>query len=320
MSIFACPFCHYSLNLINSKNKKILKCTKIDCNLNNKVFNFIDNIPVIVPFNEEKCLLDKNKLFKKNLGTDKRILNKQLLRIQKIIKFIFQGTNVKSLNNFSYLSKKLNPKSKVLIIGGGSKGDGMNKFYRHCKKNNISIDSIDIYLSKNITAIADAHYLPYKNSQFDIVIIQAVLEHVLDPKKVVDESLRVLKKFGLIYAETPFMQSVHEGAYDFSRFSHSGHRWLFKEFKEIKSGYNQGAFTAFLFIGSYAISGLTRSKILGLIIRLIFTRIAKFFDSITSKSHNIDVACGNYFLGQKINSYKKKSAKWIIKYYSGSQL
>mgnify|MGYP001234042046 CR=1 FL=1 len=40
---------------------------------------------------------------------------------------------------------------------------------------NIKIESIDVYMSENINAVADAHYLPYKDEAFDIVIIQAVL-------------------------------------------------------------------------------------------------------------------------------------------------
>jgi hypothetical protein len=32
------------------------------------------------------------------------------------------------------------------------------------------------------------------------------------------------------------MQQVHERAYDFSRFTQSGHRWLFKRFSEINAG------------------------------------------------------------------------------------
>src|SRR5207237_664581 len=31
----------------------------------------------------------------------------------------------------------------------------------------------------------------------------------------------------LVLGDTPFMQQVHEGAYDFTRFALSGHRWLF---------------------------------------------------------------------------------------------
>ena len=37
------------------------------------------------------------------------------------------------------------------------------------------------------------------------------------------------------------MQQVHERAYDFSRFTQSGHRWLFKRFSEINAGPIGGA-------------------------------------------------------------------------------
>ena len=70
----------------------------------------------------------------------------------------------------------------------------------------------------------------------DAVVVQAVLEHVLDPQVVVDEINRVLKPGGLVYAETPFMQQVHAGRYDFSRYSDAGHRWLFRQFEEVDRG------------------------------------------------------------------------------------
>jgi len=58
------------------------------------------------------------------------------------------------------------------------------------------------------------------------MLVQAGLEHVRDLWQVVAEIHRVLKDDGLVYAETPFMQQVHEGPYDFTRFTESGHRYL----------------------------------------------------------------------------------------------
>ena len=37
------------------------------------------------------------------------------------------------------------------------------------------------------------------------------------------------------------MQQLHEGAYDFNRYTVLGHRYLFKNFKEISVGGNKGA-------------------------------------------------------------------------------
>ena len=61
-------------------------------------------------------------------------------------------------------------------------------------------------------------------------------EHVVDPYRCVDEIHRVLTSNGLIYAETPFIQQVHAGRYDFTRFTQLGHRRLFRRFEEIETG------------------------------------------------------------------------------------
>ena len=55
----------------------------------------------------------------------------------------------------------------------------------------------------------------------------------MDPNKVAAEIFRVLSSDGIVYAETPFLQESHEEPYDFTRFTELGHRWLFRNFKEI---------------------------------------------------------------------------------------
>lgn len=44
--------------------------------------------------------------------------------------------------------------------------------------------------------VADAHKLPFKNRTFDLIICTETLEHVIDPKKVLSEMIRVLEKDG----------------------------------------------------------------------------------------------------------------------------
>src|SRR5690606_38382329 len=118
----------------------------------------------------------------------------------------------------------------------------------------------DVYSSPEVDFIADGHEIPIRSGSVDAVIVQAVLEHVLDPQKVVDEIHRVLKPQGLVYAETPFMQQVHEGPYDFTRFTESGHRWLFRRFARIDSGALRGPGTALLWSVRYAITATLGNK------------------------------------------------------------
>jgi len=201
---------------------------------------------------------------------------------------------------------------KILIVGGGEIGSGLSILYS-CLKDNII--AFDIYESQNVDFVADAHFIPIQGDYFDLVIIQAVLEHVLDPKQVVAEISRVLKNDGIVYAETPFMQQVHEGPFDFTRFSESGHRFLFNNFKQISSGYTSGVGTSLVWALDFFFSGLFRSRYVGKIARIVFFWL-RLFDNIVPDTFNIDGACGVYFMGKKAEV--NQSGCEIIEYYQGN--
>ncbi len=326
MIINVCPACKNAL-LLDFKDSSKIYCTNNKCSYSKNPFESINGTPILIPFEKEYCILQndlKNKSENKNFGSKKRTNKKyQLLRTQtlKHLKRLFIGENKFSNENYQYLKKNLLKEQKVLVIGGGTQGDGSKSFYDRCKNLNISLEIIDIYKSNECTIIADAHYLPYKDKCFDFVIIQAVLEHVAFPYIVVDEIKRVLKNGGIVYSEMPFMQNVHEGPYDFTRYSHSGHRLLFREFDEIKSGVHQGAFSSLLFISSNTISSFTRIKFLGPILRLLFSRISRFMDSLMDNKDNVDIACGTFLICSKRNSKNEKvNNKWITEFYRGNQI
>ena len=78
--------------------------------------------------------------------------------------------------------------------------------------------------------------------------------------KALNEIYRVLNKKGIVYAETPFMQQVHEGAYDFARFTVLGHRYLFKDFEMIEIGGNKGPEFVLAWAVRYFFWALIRNK------------------------------------------------------------
>ncbi|MDD1783632.1 class I SAM-dependent methyltransferase [Enterovibrio sp. ZSDZ35] len=202
---------------------------------------------------------------------------------------------------------------RVLIVGGGTIGEGMEPFYTDSR---IELISFDIYPSPNVQFVADAHCIPLKEDSFDAVIVQAVLEHVFYPDRVVEEVHRVLKDDGFVYAETPFLQQVHEGAYDFTRYTESGHRLLFRHFRLIKSGACSGAGTQLLWALEGFFTGLFRSKYLGKLVKVLFFWIM-LFDYLIPDSYNIDSANGVYFLGSKSSS--TVSELDIVQHYNGAQ-
>lgn len=219
------------------------------------------------------------------------------------------ATNVLHLRTM--LADKAKP--RVLVIGGGTVGQGLQTLYQDP---NIEVISFDIYGSQSVQFIADAHQIPLLDGSCDAVVIQAVLEHVIDPHRVVQEIGRVLAPQGLVYAETPFLQHVHEGAYDFTRFTESGHRHLFRQFDVVRSGSTAGAGTQLLWAIDYFVRGLTRSRALGKCMKILFFWLIHL-DRFIPEPHNSDAASGVFFMGRKSN--QAASPKDIIRFYRGAQ-
>ncbi len=197
----------------------------------------------------------------------------------------------------------------VLVIGGGERGSGTEALYAQARAGLIGSD---IYVSPNVTIVADGHQLPLDDQCVDAVWIQAVLEHVLDPSEVVAEIYRVLKPRGLVYADTPFMQQVHEGANDFTRFTLSGHRWLFKTFDLVDAGYAGGPGTALNWSIRYFVRALTGSERIGVLAGLAFFWL-RFFDRRAPGRQAADAASGVYFYGRR--SERTVTPKEMIAFY-----
>ena len=72
---------------------------------------------------------------------------------------------------------------------------------------------------KNVKVLkAKNETLDFKDSTFDIVILFDVIEHVKNPKKMLSECMRVLKKGGILYSEfTPYYSLTGHHLYDISK-------------------------------------------------------------------------------------------------------
>ena len=80
----------------------------------------------------------------------------------------------------------------------------------------------------------DVHDLKFPDHSFDVVVCVAVLEHVPWPQKAVDELHRVLRPGGVIWAELPWVQPLHEMPKDYWRATPDGLRVWMSAFKEIR--------------------------------------------------------------------------------------
>lgn len=224
--LLACPACRTAVSLADDR----LVCANPDCR---RVFPVVDGVPVLIN--------DDNSLFRVEDFTTHRdtfFETKPKSLPEKIILALTPGisANIKGKANYARFVELLLKQSKaprVLVLGGSIQGQGMEPLLS-CPE--IEIVDTDVAFGPRTGIVCDAHDIPFADGSFDGVVAQAVLEHVADPFRCVDEIHRVLKDDALVYAETPFMQQMHGAPYDFTRFTIQGYRRLFRRFAEIDCG------------------------------------------------------------------------------------
>jgi len=195
------------------------------------------------------------------------------------------------------------PASRVLVVGGGGQRESLDEQLHASSVLDVVYSDIDV--NADVDLFCDAHDLPFFDSVFDAVITTAVLEHVLYPERAASEIHRVLKLGGILYSELPFMQQVHEGAYDFTRYTLSGHRRLFNGFSEIESGLVAGPGTALIWAIENLVLAFSKrrwSRSAGkAAVRLMFFWIKYLDRFLVKRPQAMDGASCTYFLGGKID-------------------
>ena len=208
------------------------------------------------------------------------------------------------------------PQTRILVIGCGNQHD---QLARHFSVGSIFV-FCDVDKGADADIFCDSHDLPFADGSFDGVISTAVLEHVTHPDRVIDEVHRVLVAGGFLYSEIPFLQGVHEGAYDFTRFTLSGHRRLCEKFSEIEAGMVAGPGTALVWalVAFFAALPPNRrlSQLFGISAQFAFFWL-KYADFLIKRDNkSLDAASCTYFYGSR--SEKAVSADQIIARYGAS--
>lgn len=118
---------------------------------------------------------------------------------------------------------------------------------------------------------ADAQSLPFKDNEFDIVIMDAVLEHIPDVGKAFSEASRVLKSGGIFIGYVAFMECFHEISYSHLSFKAMEYYSEINKMKLEKiSGGSAFGIDYHLSVLFYPIPFKFMRKVIALLIRLIF--------------------------------------------------
>ncbi len=282
-----CPEC-------GSENKlEYKRSNSITCQQCKTKYPVIDGVPVL--FSKESAKLfspqfqsaSGQKMVEEYSG--KTTLVK---RIKNLFTIPHLGFDILDRKKFhSIVTHKENPNYIILNIGGGPKREDKNVL-------NLNIDTFP-----NVEIVGDAHNLPFKSNSLDGVMIIAVLEHLHNPSKAVEEIYRVLKKGGYVYAETPFLQHFHGYPNHYQNFTLVGHDYLFRNFKKIESGPNTGPFSTVAILTLNIYEDLFSNKFVRKIMMIIVSTLLfpfKYLDILSKKNKSVyKLTNGVYFLGQK---------------------
>ena len=168
-----CPGCLDKLVEIEN----FLSCQNTSCR---KRFPIVNGIPILI--NEEMSVFNIQDFFDQKETTFK-VSGKLDSIAKKIIPSI--SNNIKAKANYKKLLTLIlgqTPQPKVLVIGGSILGEGIEDLITEPK---INLVESDVTFGPRTQIIFDAHDIPFPNEFFDCVIIQAVLEHVIDPQRCV---------------------------------------------------------------------------------------------------------------------------------------
>ena len=293
-ALLRCPCCKGPL--VSEPAAGLYRCASTACGAQ---FPLVNGIPILINeansvFSIADFVRQQNTFFNLRPSRAAQVYDRITPQI---------GRNYRAADNYRRLVQLLSaagPAPRVLILGGSVAGQGMEPLLA---TPGIDLVESDVSFGPRTNLICDGHDIPLADGSVDAVVVQAVLEHVVDPHAVAAEIHRVLKPDGLVYAETPFMQQMHGGRYDFERFSFWGHRRLFRQFSEVDSGIACGPGMALAWSYTYFLRSFARSRRSRHVLHFIGSLTSfwlLFFDRfLINRQAAVAAASGYYFLGRK---------------------
>ncbi|MFH0800860.1 MAG: class I SAM-dependent methyltransferase [bacterium] len=206
---------------------------------------------------------------------------------------------------FSPVYGSLRPVKKILEQFGKEKiilnlGSGPN-YYMGRK----DLVNIDIFAFQEVDIVADAHDLPIAKNSVDLIINTAMLEHVEEPGKIVDEMYRVTRPGGYVLCYVPFIVPFHPAPSDFFRWTSGGARKLFSRFSDVTIHVGGGPTSGMLWVFQEWLSTLlsfgsrTLHDLLFLLLMLLTFPI-KFLDIVLAWFPTAEnIASGFYITARK---------------------
>lgn len=109
------------------------------------------------------------------------------------------------------------PKSALVLDLGGNRIGKRGLF--DIEAYGLRVVYANLSAAKRPNVQADGAGLPFPAGRFDAVICSELLEHVPDPRPVLEEIRRILRNDGTVLICVPFLNRIHGDPYDYARFT-----------------------------------------------------------------------------------------------------
>jgi len=97
------------------------------------------------------------------------------------------------------------------------------------------LEGIEYEVAPNAPAVDVQNLSQYPSDEFDLVILDEILEHVPRPWVAVEEVRRILKPGGCLITSSPFMIAEHRMPKDYWRFTKDGVRVLLSNYSTVEA-------------------------------------------------------------------------------------
>ena len=125
---------------------------------------------------------------------------------------------------FSNIVEFIPPNAKVLDVG--CLNGNLYNFIKEKRRNINSFTGIDLSeklielaatrFPEQVWKVTDCHSLPFEDNSFDVVTALEIIEHIEEPKKLIQEMMRVTRPNGSVIITTPNNNFVKDAAHIWS--------------------------------------------------------------------------------------------------------
>ena len=187
----------------------------------------------------------------------------------------------------------------ILDIGSGVRRGVGARIWRNNASLNCKVVTLDIVEGESVDIVADATAIPPGIGSFDVVIMQAVPEHVANQQALFSEAKRMLVDGGHLYIEMPFLQGFHADPDDYWRMTLPGLKLQVCDMRLIESGVSCGPIGALIWIITDLFSSITNYNKLNIFIRFILRWVLspfRYIDLIIVDTNAANRLAAEYFI------------------------